>query len=95
MDNKDAKHAPTPHEKSFVQGAVFALSVLNRNHDQPTMVAEVLIALGHTTAVELGRHGVTRYDIDGVRDALDYLRRRGMAIKRQRAALKSAKVSNE
>ena len=74
-------------QKSFVQGAAYALATINRNHDQPTMVAEVLIALGVTTAVELGKNGVELYDIDGLRDALEYMRRRGIATKRQRAAL--------
>lgn len=74
-------------ESAFIQGAACALAILNRNHDQPTMVAEVLIAIGVTTATELGRHGVERYDIDGLRDALSILRRKGMATKRQRAAL--------
>lgn len=74
-------------KNAFVQGAACALGILNRNHDQPTMVAEVLIAIGVTTAIELGRHGVERYDIEGLRDALRYLRRRGIATKRQREAL--------
>jgi hypothetical protein len=87
------KSARTPEEKAFVRGAACALAILNRNHDQPTMVAEVLVAIGVTTAVELGRHGVDRYDIDGLRDALKYLRRRGIATSRQRKALSLAGVS--
>lgn len=91
MDAKEVKNRLTPEqwrqERTFIQGAACALAILNRNHDQPTMVAEVLIALGVTTAVELGRHGVERYDIDGLRDALEYMRRKGIATKRQRAAL--------
>jgi hypothetical protein len=59
--------------KQFIQGAACALAIVNRNHDEPTMCAEALVAMGPTTADELRAAGVDEYDIEGLESVLKHL----------------------
>lgn len=60
----------------FIQGAACALAIVNRNHDQPMMCAEALVAIGPKSAAELRSAGVDEYDIEGLASALQRLENR-------------------
>ncbi len=59
--------------KQFIQGAACAIAIINRNHDEPMMCAEALVAMGPTTADELRAAGVDEYDIEGLESVLRHL----------------------
>jgi len=60
----------------FIQGAACAIAIINRNHDEPTMCAEALVAIGPTTPDELRAAGVEEYDIEGLRSVFRHLENR-------------------
>lgn len=62
--------------KEFIQGAACAIAIINRNHDEPTMCAEALVAIGPSTADALREAGVDEYDIEGLGSALQHLEAR-------------------
>lgn len=67
-------------DNKFIQGAACAIAIINRNHDEPMMCAEALVAFGRTTARGLRDAGVDEYDIEGLESVLKHLaaqRRRG------------------
>lgn len=66
----------TEDDNKFIQGAACALAIVNRNHDEPSMCAEALAAMGPTTADELRAAGVDEYDIEGLESVLAHLSRR-------------------
>lgn len=56
----------TDDERSFRQGVGLALAELNRMHDQPTMIKDVLLGFGYTVPM-LKRAGVDEYDLKELR----------------------------
>jgi hypothetical protein len=63
-------------DNKFIQGAACALAIINRNHEEPMMCSEALVAFGRTTAEELRAAGVDEYDIEGLESVLLHLSRR-------------------
>lgn len=59
----------TDEERFFRQGVALALAELNRMHDQPTMVKDVMLGFGYTIAM-FKSAGVDPYDLNELRKAI-------------------------
>lgn len=55
-----------PKDKNFLQGVAISLANLNRTHDQPTMVKDVLVGM-NLTVEDLSAAGVEEYDLKELR----------------------------
>jgi hypothetical protein len=68
----------TDYDRGFAQGVALALGTLNRNHDQPTMCAEVLEACVFDRRA-LKRLGVDDYDLNNLKPVFAEMRQRSPA----------------